>query len=45
VIARALAKQAADREPMWPECMPGTEGLARGQGAEEPRKEPVGAQA
>src|SRR3954468_10902952 len=45
VIARAMAKQAADREPMWPECMPGSEGLARGQGAEEPREAPVGARA
>src|SRR5918998_3806723 len=35
VIARQLAKQAAEREPMWPECMPGaSDGLARGQGAE-----------
>jgi alkylation response protein AidB-like acyl-CoA dehydrogenase len=34
VIARAMAKQAADREPMWPECMPGAEGVAEGQGAE-----------
>ena len=34
VIAGALAKQAAEREPMWPECMPGAEGLAEGQGAE-----------
>jgi alkylation response protein AidB-like acyl-CoA dehydrogenase len=33
VIARQLAKQAAGREPMWPECMPGSAGLARGQGA------------
>ena len=42
VIARALAKQAKEREPMWPECMPGAEGLARGQGAESGEKEPVG---
>jgi alkylation response protein AidB-like acyl-CoA dehydrogenase len=35
VIARQLAKEAAGREPMWPECMPGAEGLARGQGAGE----------
>ena len=34
VIARAMAKQAAEREPMWPECMPGAEGLAEGRGAE-----------
>jgi alkylation response protein AidB-like acyl-CoA dehydrogenase len=35
VIARQLAKDAAGREPMWPECMPGADGLARGQGAED----------
>ena len=44
VIARAMAKQAAEREPMWPECMPGAEGLAEGQGAEGQAKE-VGAPA
>jgi hypothetical protein len=44
VIARAMAKQAADREPMWPECMPGAEGLAEGQGAEGRARE-VGAPA
>jgi hypothetical protein len=42
VIARALAKQAESREPMWPECMPGAEGLARGQGAESEQEESVG---
>ncbi len=35
VIARQLAQEAAGRDPMWPECMPGSEGVARGQGAEE----------
>ena len=45
VIARALAKQAAGREPMWPECMPGAEGIAEGQGAEEQKEAPVGARA
>jgi alkylation response protein AidB-like acyl-CoA dehydrogenase len=44
VIARAMAKQAAERKPMWPECMPGAEGLAEGQGAEGQAKE-VGAPA
>src|SRR3954447_23548059 len=34
VISRVLAKEADGREPMWPECMPGAEGLAEGQGAE-----------
>jgi alkylation response protein AidB-like acyl-CoA dehydrogenase len=42
VIARQMAKEAAGREPMWPECMPGAEGLAKGQGAESGSKEPVG---
>jgi alkylation response protein AidB-like acyl-CoA dehydrogenase len=42
VIARAMAKEAKGREPMWPECMPGAEGLARGQGAGSESKEPVG---
>src|SRR3954467_4124360 len=44
VIARALAKEADAREPMWSECMPGAEGLAEGQGAEGQAKE-VGAPA
>jgi alkylation response protein AidB-like acyl-CoA dehydrogenase len=35
VIARAMLKQARERDPLWPECLPGAEGLARGQGAEE----------
>jgi alkylation response protein AidB-like acyl-CoA dehydrogenase len=43
VIARALAKEAGAREPMWPECMPGAEGLAKGQGAESGEKAQVGA--
>ena len=34
VIARQLVKEAARREPMWPECMPGAEGLSKGQGAD-----------
>jgi alkylation response protein AidB-like acyl-CoA dehydrogenase len=42
VIARALAKEAGAREPMWPECMPGAEGLAKGQGAESGEKAEVG---
>src|SRR3954447_13305618 len=42
VIARAMAKEAADREPMWPECMPGAEGLAKGQGAESGEDAKVG---
>jgi alkylation response protein AidB-like acyl-CoA dehydrogenase len=25
VVARQMARQAAGREPVWPECMPGAE--------------------
>lgn len=35
VVARELAREAAGREPVWPECMPGAEGMAPGQGAPE----------
>ncbi len=35
VIARAMAKQAAAREPLFPACMPGTEDIDEGQGAPE----------
>src|SRR3954471_12811929 len=34
VIARVLAKEARGREPLWPECMPGAEGVTAGQGAD-----------
>ena len=37
-------EQAADREAMWPECIPGAEGLAEGRGAGGQAKE-VGAPA
>jgi alkylation response protein AidB-like acyl-CoA dehydrogenase len=45
VIARALVKDAGAREPLWPEAMPGAEGLARGQGADGgmPTEEQIGA--
>jgi alkylation response protein AidB-like acyl-CoA dehydrogenase len=33
VIARQMAKEATNREPVWPECMPGTHGVADGQPA------------
>src|SRR3954451_521192 len=42
VIARVMAKEAGTRDPMWPECMPGSEGLAKGQGAETGEKVKVG---
>jgi alkylation response protein AidB-like acyl-CoA dehydrogenase len=31
VIARAMAKEAAAREPVWPEMMPGVDGIATGE--------------
>lgn len=31
VIARQMRHEAADRDPVWPECMPGTHGIADGQ--------------
>ena len=31
VIARELAREAADRDPVWPECMPGAAGFERGE--------------
>jgi alkylation response protein AidB-like acyl-CoA dehydrogenase len=34
VISRVMAKEAQNREPLWPECMPGAEGLAAGQGGD-----------
>lgn len=36
VIAREMAKQASSREPIWPEAMPGAEGIADGRGAPSP---------
>src|SRR3954466_4273899 len=32
VIARVMAKEAQGREPLWPECMPGADGVPEGQG-------------
>lgn len=42
VIARQMVKLAMDREPIWPECMPGTHGIADGQPA-SPESEQGGA--
>lgn len=36
VVARQLVKQAAVREPVWQECMPGSHGIADGQPASPP---------
>jgi hypothetical protein len=33
VIARQMAKQVADRDPIWPEIMPGKPGVAVGADA------------
>jgi hypothetical protein len=41
VIARQLAKAAAGRDPVWPECMPGAEGVTGGQGAPDGNGGPV----
>src|ERR687893_1684738 len=50
VIARAMAKDAAAREPLFPACMPGQEDIEEGQGAPDdaatnPQPEVVGARA
>ncbi len=52
VIARQMMKQAEAREPIWPEAMPGAEGVASGEPApapseqeESPEKETAGAAA
>jgi alkylation response protein AidB-like acyl-CoA dehydrogenase len=45
VIARAMAKQAAAREPVWPECMPGAPGVESGEHAPAPQDQEVGAAA
>jgi alkylation response protein AidB-like acyl-CoA dehydrogenase len=41
VIARAMAKEAGAREPVWPEMMPGAEGISMGDAkpAPPPREE------
>jgi len=48
VIARAMAKTSAARDPLFPACMPGQEDIEEGQGAPEdaatnPQPEVVGA--
>jgi hypothetical protein len=34
-----MVKQAVGREPVWPECMPGTHGIADGQPATPPEEQ------
>src|SRR5215204_106215 len=51
VIARQMLKQATDREPIWPESMPGAPGVESGESAPSPeeqqgtKQEPAGAAA
>jgi alkylation response protein AidB-like acyl-CoA dehydrogenase len=52
VIARQMMKQAGGRDPIWPDVMPGAEGVATGKSAaspeeqeEAPEKEAAGAAA
>ena len=44
VIARQMLTQATDREPVWPECMPGTHGIADGQPASPEEEKGKGAE-
>src|SRR5215218_1936014 len=51
VIARKMLEQATSREPVWPESMPGADGVASGESAPSPeeqkhaQQEPAGATA
>jgi len=36
VIARQMMRQAVDRDPIWPECMPGAPGVESGEGVAAP---------
>jgi hypothetical protein len=36
VIARQMMRQAIERDPIWPECMPGAPGVASGEGVAGP---------
>ena len=39
VIARQMLRQAIDREPIWPECMPGAPGVESGQEVPGPEQQ------
>jgi alkylation response protein AidB-like acyl-CoA dehydrogenase len=39
VIARAMLRQALDRDPVWPECMPGAKGVESGEGVPAPEEQ------
>ena len=41
VIARQMVRQAEGRDPIWPEHMPGTHGIASGERASEPAPAPA----
>ena len=45
VIARQMLKQAQHRDPIWPEAMPGAEGIADGRAAPSPSEQEGGAEA
>ena len=47
VIARQMLEQAQERDPIWPESMPGADGIATGEEAPSPeeQREGAGAQA
>jgi alkylation response protein AidB-like acyl-CoA dehydrogenase len=39
VIARNMLRQAMEREPVWPECMPGAPGVESGEGVAGPEEQ------
>jgi hypothetical protein len=39
VIARQMLKQASEREPIWPESMPGAPGVASGESVPSPEEQ------
>ena len=43
VIARQMLEQAQERDPIWPESMPGAEGIATGEEAPSPKEQREGA--
>jgi hypothetical protein len=38
VVARQILKEAGAREPVWPECMPGSHGIADGHPVSPPEE-------
>ena len=39
VISRQMLAQAGERDPIWPESMPGAEGIASGEEAPSPEEQ------